>query len=189
VLGYRNDPGAPASPDGIGHLGDTEWRDLDAAVRYAADHGARQIVLYGWSTGATMALWTLARSAMRERVSGLVLDSPVLDWQSTVKAAVTTRGLPAALRPLAVRAAEGRAGLAAARHTEHATPPDPTVPTLIVHGPDDSFADWQDSRALAERHPHRIAFHPVSGAPHAAMWNADPEGYEEALRRFLTPLM
>jgi pimeloyl-ACP methyl ester carboxylesterase len=63
------------------------------------------------------------------------------------------------------------------------------VPTLVVHGPDDPFADWQDSRALADRHPDLIAFHAVPGAPHAAMWNADPEGYEEALRRFLTPLM
>ncbi len=192
VLGYRNDPGAPASPDGLDHLGDTEWQDLDAAMRFAADHGARRIVLYGWSTGATMALWALARSAVRDRVGGLVLDSPVLDWRSLVQAAVTTRGLPAALRPLAVRAAEGRAGLAAARHPEAATaavPPDPTVPTLVVHGPDDAFADWQDSRALADRHPELIAFHPVPDAPHAAMWNADPKGYEEALRRFLTPLM
>lgn len=189
VLAYRNDPGAPTSPDGIGHLGDTEWRDLDAAMRYAADHGAQRIVLYGWSTGATMALRALQRSEVREKVGGLVLDSPVLDWRSTVKAAVTSRGLPAALRPLAVRAAEGRAGLEAARHTDPGAPPDPTVPTLVVHGPDDTFAPWAASRALVDRHPELVALHTVPGAPHAAMWNADPVGYEEALRRFLTPLM
>ncbi|MBM9505674.1 alpha/beta hydrolase [Actinacidiphila acididurans] len=189
VLGYRNDPGAPASPDGLDHLGDTEWHDLDAAMQYAADNGAKRIVLYGWSTGATMALWALDRSPVRGRVAGLVLDSPVLDWRSTVKAAVTSRGLPSALRPLAVRAAEGRAGLQAARQTDAAAPPDPVKPTLIVHGPDDTFASWDASRALAARHPDRTAFHEVPGAPHAAMWNADPKGYEEALRRFLTPLM
>ncbi|POX42340.1 alpha/beta hydrolase, partial [Streptomyces sp. Ru71] len=37
--------------------------------------------------------------------------------------------------------------------------------------------------------PDLVALHTVAHAPHAAMWNADPEGYEEALRRFLTPLM
>jgi uncharacterized protein len=136
-----------------------------------------------------MALRALERSELRERVAGLVLDSPALDWRSTVKAAVTARGLPSALRPLAVRAAEGRAGLEATRHTEPAAPPDPTVPTLIVHGPDDTFAPWDASRALADRHPDRVAFHAVPGAPHAAMWNADPTAYEESLRRFLTPFM
>jgi pimeloyl-ACP methyl ester carboxylesterase len=63
------------------------------------------------------------------------------------------------------------------------------VPTLVVHGPDDTFADWADSRELAARQPDLIALHTVPGAPHTAMWNVDPHGYEEALRRFLTPLM
>lgn len=189
VVSYRNDPGAPASADGIGHLGDSEWPDLDAAMRYAVGQGAKRLVLYGWSTGATMALRALEQSPVRDRIGGLVLDSPVLDWRSTVKAAVTAHGLPAALRPLAVRAAEGRTGLHAARRAEPADPPRITVPTLIVHGPDDTFASWDASRELAERWPDAVAFHTVPGAPHAAMWNADPERYEETLRRFLTPLM
>lgn len=189
VPAYRNDPGAPPSPDGIGHLGDTEWHDLDAAMRYAVDHGARRLILYGWSTGATMALRALNQSSVRDRVGGLVLDSPVLDWRSTVKAAVTARGLPAALTPLAVRAAEGRTGLHNPRHSDAAVPSAITVPTLIVHGPDDDFAPWAASRELADRRPDMVAFHSVPGAPHAAMWNADPDTYEERLRRFLTPLM
>jgi uncharacterized protein len=193
VPAYRNDPGAPSSPDGIGHLGHTEWRDLDAAMRYAAEHGAGRIVLYGWSTGATMALRALERSPVRDKVNGLVLDSPVLDWRSTVKAAARSRGLPGALAPLAVRATEGRTGLHTVRRTDASAaasaPARPTVPTLILHGPDDTFASWPASRALAERRPETVTLQEVRGAPHTAMWNADPEGYEETLRRFLTPLM
>lgn len=189
VPSYRNDPGAPPSPDGIGHLGDTEWADLDVFMRYAVDSGARRLVLYGWSTGATMALRASSQSAVRGKVGGLVLDSPVLDWRSTVRAAVRSRGLPAVLTPLAVRAAEGRTGLHAARHTEALGADRLSVPTLVAHGPDDAFASYDAARRLADRRPDSVTLHTVPGAPHAGLWNADPGGYEETLRRFLTPLM
>ncbi|CAM5648625.1 hypothetical protein SCYAM73S_00897 [Streptomyces cyaneofuscatus] len=83
ALAYRGDLGAPRPPDGLNHFGETEWRDLDAAIRYAVRYGARQVVLHGWSTGATMALRAAAHSGLRDRVSGLVLDSPALSWETT----------------------------------------------------------------------------------------------------------
>ncbi|WP_121746331.1 alpha/beta fold hydrolase [Streptomyces sp. E2N166] len=189
ALAYRGDVGAPPSPDGLHHFGETEWRDLDAAVRYAVDHGARQVVLLGWSTGATMALRTAALSGVRERIAGLVLDSPVLSWEATLRALATARRTPGALLPLAVRAAQGRAGLHADSDVHTAGLHRPAVPTLIFHGPDDVVAPWRFSRRLADTHPRLVALHPVEGAPHGAMWNADPDDYEETLRRFMTPLV
>ncbi|MFB6956503.1 alpha/beta hydrolase [Streptomyces sp. NPDC056309] len=189
ALAYRGDLGAPRPPDGLNHLGETEWRDLDAAIRYAVRYGAERIVLHGWSTGATMALRAATRSAVRERISGLVLDSPVLNWEVTLRALARARHTPGPLLPLAVRAAQGRTGLYGDRLAAASDPEGLTVPTLIFHGPGDQVAPWQLSRRLAERRPNLIALHTVPNAPHGAMWNADPEGYEEALRRFLTPLM
>ncbi|MBT2408222.1 MULTISPECIES: alpha/beta hydrolase [unclassified Streptomyces] len=188
-LAYRGDLGAPASPDGLSHLGESEWRDLDAAIRYALRYGARRVVLHGWSTGAAMALHAVERSALADRIAGLVLDSPVLDWHATLRGLAAARRTPAALLPLAVRAAEGRAGLRSDRRPPGADPGALRVPVLIFHGPDDTLAPWEPSRRLAAARPDLVTLRTVRHAPHGAMWNADPAGYEEALRRFLTPLM
>ncbi|MGI5449092.1 alpha/beta hydrolase family protein [Streptomyces sp. CA-243310] len=188
-LAYRGDLGAPASPDGLGHLGESEWRDLDAAIRYALRYGARRVILHGWSTGAAMALRAVERSALAGRISGLVLDSPVLDWHATLRGLAAARRTPAPLIPLVVRAAEGRAGLRADRRAPGADPDALRVPVLIFHGPDDRLAPWEPSRRLAAARPDLVTLRTVPDAPHGAMWNADPAGYEEALRRFLTPLM
>ncbi|MFD5159008.1 alpha/beta hydrolase [Streptomyces hawaiiensis] len=189
ALAYRGDLGAPRPPDGLNHLGETEWRDLDAAIRYAVRHGARQVVLHGWSTGATMALRAAERSGLRDRVCGLVLDSPVLAWETTLRALASARRTPGALLPLAVRAAQGRTGLSGDRVAGPAPSDGPRVPALVFHGPDDTVAPWQLSRRLAAARPDAVALRTVGNAPHGAMWNADPKAYEEALRRFLTPLM
>jgi uncharacterized protein len=188
-ISYRGDPGAPASRDGLGHLGEWEWRDLDAAIRYAVGRGAEHVILYGWSTGASMALHAAAGSALRDRISGLVLDSPVLDWEATLRALASARRTPAALLPLAVRAVEGLTGLNGDRLGAVSAPAAVRVPTLIFHGPGDRLVSWQRSRELARSRPELVLLQTVDDAPHAAMWNADPAHYEEVLRRFLTPLM
>lgn len=186
---YRNDEGAPPSPDGIGHFGDTEWRDIEAAIRLALQDGARHVLLYGWSLGATMALQAAARSSWSDAVRGLVLDSPVLDWHTTVRRQATRRGVPAPLAELGVRAAEGRSGVDVQGFDRLARGDSLTVPTLIFHGPDDTVAPLAASERLAHNREELVTLHRVPGAEHAAMWNADPDGYEEALRRFLTPLV
>lgn len=189
ALAHRGDPGAPRPAGGINRLGDVEWRDLEAAIRYAVGRGAHRVILHGWSTGAAMALHAAAESELREHIAGLVLDSPVLDRKHTVRALAEARGTPQYLLPLVMRAALGRAGLSPGELSPVVDPARLDVPTLLLHGPADTIASWDDSRALAGARPELVSLHTVAEAPHAAMWNADPHGYEEALRRFITPLV
>ncbi|MET9518813.1 alpha/beta fold hydrolase [Streptomyces sp. NPDC002994] len=188
-LAYRGDTGAPRPPGGLGHLGDSEWRDVDAAIRHAVRRGAERVILHGWSTGGAMAVHAAVHSPLRDLISGLVLDSPVLDWEATVRALAVARRTPRALLPLAVRAVQGRTGVHGDRLREAAGPEGLRIPTLVFHGPDDTVAPWHPSRELAALRPDLVTLHPVPNAPHAAMWNASPTTYEEILRRFLTPLM
>ncbi|WP_030908958.1 alpha/beta hydrolase [Streptomyces sp. NRRL F-5126] len=189
ALSYRGDAGAPRPREGLGHLGESEWRDLDEAIGFALRSGARRVILHGWSTGATMALRCVSGSSRKHKISGLILDSPVLDWRATLRALASAHRTPAPVVPLAVRAAQGRTGLDGERTPGTLFPRDLQVPTLIVHGPGDRIAPWDASRAAARARPDIVSLHTVPDAPHAAMWNAGPDAYEEALRRFITPLM
>ncbi|MFC1413684.1 alpha/beta hydrolase family protein [Streptacidiphilus sp. N1-12] len=186
---YRNDEGAPRSPDGLSHLGDSEWHDVDAAIRFALDGGARRIVLLGWSAGATMALQAAVRSEHRAAVRGLVLDSPVLDWRGTVRRRATRRGVPPFLAELGVRAALGRSGVDPERLDRAALGEGLDAPVLLLHGSDDTVAPVGPARRLAGRRDDLVIYEEFPDAEHEALWNADPARYEESLRRFLTPLL
>ena len=81
---YRNDTGAPEDPSGKLRYGLTEWRDLEAAVRYALDNGAKDVVLAGYSMGGGVIMAFLQRSKLRDDVRAVILDAPMLDFSATV---------------------------------------------------------------------------------------------------------
>lgn len=185
VLTYRNDPGAPASPDGRYHLGQTEWRDLEAAVVWARDHGATGVVAFGASMGGTIVGQFLHHSALAELVRGVVLDSPVLDWRVTVGRLVTRVRLPRRVARVAERAitTTGRIDLAGLDLLARAD--DLTVPVLLVQGTDDSLTPVEGADRLAERRADLVTYLRVDGAEHVQAWNVAPDAYEAALAAFL----
>ncbi|BFV56721.1 alpha/beta fold hydrolase [Kitasatospora sp. CMC57] len=186
---YRGDQGAPSSPDRLGHFGETEWQDVEAAIQLAMESGAGRVILYGWSVGATMVLQAAARTAWSEKVAGLVLDSPVLDWSQTVRRERARSGVSAALAELGALAAEGRSRVDLAGFARLASGADLDMPTLLLHSPADSIAPWDAAARLADLRGDLVSLHAIPRAEHAALWNADPTGYTETLRRWLTPLL
>jgi pimeloyl-ACP methyl ester carboxylesterase len=188
VVSYRNDPEAPASPDGRYHLGDTEWLDVEAAMAHAVAAGARRFVLVGWSMGAAIIGALLSRSALADRVAALVWDAPLVDWRATLRQQARIRHLPPALTEITTRVAGRRIGMDFDRFDLRAHPPAVRPPTLLVHTTGDSAVPVQPSRALAAAAPELgwpMTYLEVPHAEHTAAWNADPAAYEDAVTRFL----
>ncbi|WP_158895520.1 alpha/beta hydrolase family protein [Amycolatopsis anabasis] len=186
---YRNDFGAPPSPDGLYHLGDTEWRDVEAAMRYARDQGAERFVLYGWSMGGAIVAQTLARSSLAGSVTATVLDAPALDWTAAVAQGAQVRGVPGFLTPLASLFADWRADVDFDRLKVVDNPPAAKPPTLLFHGAEDSTVPVRTSRDLAAAAPRLgwpVRYEEFPLAEHTGEWNTDRPRYESTLRTFLT---
>lgn len=186
LMTYRDDPVAPASPDGHHHLGMTEWRDLGAAARYALAHGARRLVLIGYSIGGEIVTQFMERSPLAPRVAGLVLDAPVLDWRALLEFNATSMGLPSfAARPVewitGARVDVDWDRLNALEHTR-----DFHLPILLFHGEDDDLVPISTSEAFAAALPRWVTFFPAPDAGHTEAWNVDPALYGRRLGTFLT---
>ena len=185
---YRNDVGAPATPDNAYHLGETEWLEIDQAMAYAIEHGATEIVLYGWSMGAAIVLQTLVRSARADRVIGLILDSPVIDWRDTLRANARINRLPRPAAELGLWMVQRRLRLDLDDFDWVRRSDELTRPMLIFHGPEDAFVPWERGLALGKARPDLVSMVTYEGAAHTKSWNVDPKGYEQEVRDFLLGL-
>jgi uncharacterized protein len=192
VPSYRNDEEAPASPDGHYHLGDTEWRDIEAAVRFALDGGARHVVLFGWSMGGAITAAFLDRSSDASSVAAVVWDSPLVDWRATLRQQARNRRLPPGLTPFATSITSRRIGIDFDRFDLRRRPPAVRPPTLIVHSTEDTAVPVGPSRALAAAAPALdwpMEYVEVPDVEHTGSWNADPEAYEQVVTGFLAEVL
>ena len=185
MVTYRNDAGAPASRDGFTHLGLTEWQDLEAAARWALGHGARDLVLCGYSMGGQIVMQFLSRSRWAASVRAVVLESPVLSWDATFERRAQVLGVPPLMTWLGERVATARAGLDWGALDRVARTPRAGPPILVLHGVKDSFAPEPVSEAFARALPERVTLVRVASGNHVEAWNADPAAYAAALGRWL----
>jgi uncharacterized protein len=185
LITYREDPGAPSSPDGYHHMGQTEWRDLEAAARYALRHGARRLVLAGYSMGGSIVAQFMQNSSLAPRVDGLVLDAPALDWPAIFEHGAEEMGMPAVVawpleRAIAARIEVDWDAVDAARHPE-----DFQLPILIFHGIEDELVPISISEEFAAELSDHVTLYRVPKADHTQSWNVNPRLYERRLEAFL----
>lgn len=194
VASYRNDPGVTSGPDGRYNLGLSEWRDVEAAVRYAIGQGADEIVLGGWSMGGAIVMQFLDRSALAGMVSRVFLDAPVLDWSDVFAHHSRLNHIPVPVASLS-QAMMGRTwgkrmvgvhDILDVARTDWVTRADELRhPLLVLHSADDDFVPVAPSRALAERRPDLVRFVEFHLARHCQEWNVDTPRWEAALRDFV----
>lgn len=185
LTAYRNDPGAPASPDGELHLGATEWRDVEAAARYAVGRGARSLVVLGSSMGGAIVSAFVHNSPLAGRVRALILDAPVLDWRSVIDLQAGERGLPGFLATTVEWTVSARIGFDWDAFDQVARAREFRMPILLFHGTQDTTVPISSSDAFARALPRRVTYHRIPGAGHVEAWNVDPAVYERRVRAFL----
>ncbi|MHC6177003.1 alpha/beta hydrolase family protein [Glutamicibacter endophyticus] len=194
LISYRNDGLAPATLDGRYGLGDTEWLDVQSAIGYALEHGARKVILMGWSMGGAISLQTADRSALANVIDALVLVGPVINWVDVLSHQARANKIPQSVGRLAQWLLSNPAGrwftglaapvnLKALNWVDRAE--ELTHRTLIMHSDDDDFVPSGPSHKLATLRPDLVTLKSFRGAGHTREPNVDPQGFAAALEVFL----
>lgn len=188
VPSFRGDGEAPWQGR-ASHLGAREWPDVEAALDHAVANGAARLVVVGWSMGATITHELLARSAHRDRIVGLVLVSPALDWETTVRSQAGRAGLPgfvvgAALRAMALPLVCRVVGLRSpvdVRALSWLHAPRNLPPTLLIHSSGDTTVPFAVSREFADAHPGTVTLAVSEPAEHAWERNVDAVWFDSTI--------
>ena len=185
LIHYRNDEGEPSNPDGFFRYGQTEWEDLEGAATYAIEHGAEEIILVGYSMGGAIVANFLYESPLADRVSGAILDAPMIDFNATIDLGASQRGYPQVVAELGKFVSGLRFDVDWGALDYLGRADDLDVPILLFHGDADDTVPVETSDALAEARPDIVKYIRVAGAAHVRAWNTDPATYEAAVDGFL----
>lgn len=197
VIAYRNDLGAPSSPRRRYGLGATEWRDVEAAVGYAVEHGARRIVLFGWSMGGAAVLQCALSTAHADRIVGIALESPVISWRETLRLQGDELRLPRVIARAGIALLRSR--LAPALTGVEAPLPladleildrahELRVPVLLMHSTADRVVPHRPSASLARMRPDLVTYEQFSDALHTRLWNVDARRWEGVVTQWFRGL-
>ena len=192
---YRNDLGAARDPSGYLRYGQTEWSDIEAAVRWSLAQGARRVVLVGQSMGAGVVAAFLQHSSLAPKVARVALDAPMLDLHAVIDYQVDRHLTPVIGRLAAplIRTAKRIAGARFGVDWPAMSYLDETtwlkVPALIIHGEDDPRVPVSISYRLSELKPSLVTVEVFPGAGHLESWNTDRSRYTSLVESFLAPLV
>jgi uncharacterized protein len=192
TISVRNDPDAPADPDGFGRYGDAEWEDLQAAIDHLrTEEQAQRFVLVGYSQGGSIVLGFLRRSPDAATVDAAVLVSPLVSLHATLVLQAQQRDIPDPVIPPLLWATRWitnlRAGLefSQVEHLERIGELPDDLPLLVTHGDADTTVPVGPTRELAAALPEQVTYEEYAGSEHVREWNTDRERFEADLEALL----
>ncbi|MFJ8896623.1 alpha/beta hydrolase family protein [Leifsonia sp. NPDC102414] len=170
-------------------LGIRESDDVLAAVEFAVTHGARRVVLFGWSMGATAALLASECETRGALIAGLVLVGPATTWPNILRHAVRRAGLPGifgamtmlALRAPALRQLAGAPQPIDMRSLDWSISKRLGVPALVLHSPGDGDIPLRFSERFVSAQAPDATLIVLPPAPHCAEYNVDPTAFNTAI--------
>jgi pimeloyl-ACP methyl ester carboxylesterase len=181
----RNDDGAPKTADGFERLGLDEWRDLNAAVRWAISRGAKKIYIFARSAGAATTLQFMRSSSYAAEVSGLVFEDPVLDWYETLMHN-RPKSMPQWVAKLVLKVTAWRARIHWEVLDVEQWPPNHRPPMLLMHTRADEVVPYSKSvyfsRKFKDEWP--ISFVPMEGR-HGHSRDFDSKYHDALIRTWL----
>lgn len=154
-------------------------------MQYALDHGARQVVVGGFSLGGQITANLLRHSTLGDAVDAVIWDAPLLDWGPAIAAGAHDRGVPAWLVPIGMQASAWRAGVDYddLNQIEHAE--EFEVPILLIHGARDTTVAFRDAQRFATARPDLVTLERFGGAGHVRSWNTAPGRYSDVVGSFI----
>ncbi|MCD0443385.1 alpha/beta hydrolase [Glycomyces sp. A-F 0318] len=185
---YRNDEGAPDAPNGKHSLGEYESDDVLAAIDYALANGAEDVILHGWSMGGAIAATAARKIEDPALIRGIVLDSPVMDWNSTLDMQAEDRNVIAPITWAAKRIVEWRADLDLDGLDQRNFTDEFDMPMLLFVDTADETVDHTATLDFAEGLPADRTTVVTTASGHTAAWNEDPAAYAAALEAYLSGL-
>jgi pimeloyl-ACP methyl ester carboxylesterase len=188
IITYRNDIGLKANPDGFHWYGLTEWEDLEGAVKYAIDNGAKDLILVGYSMGGSIVMNFLYQSELKRKITGIILDAPMLDINATIDHSARQLGLLRYFTPLGKFVAALRFNINWEKLNYLNRVDKLTVPILLFHGDSDNIVPVETSDILAKARPDIVSYYRISSASHIRCWNMNPVAYESAVYEFFRVL-
>lgn len=170
------------------HYGSLESDDVEKALAYAAEHGAKALYLFGWSMGATISLLLTETSKYQHLIAGLVLVSPGPNTKAVIVENARTAGLPRTIAtfvpkilstPLLSRLAALTTPVDFENLNWTHSPGRLKTPALVLHSSGDTEVPYSLSAEFAASNPGKVTLKEFPAVPHQCEWNSLPERFEQ----------